>query len=121
MPELPEVETTVRDLRQHLPGKVVTGVTLADWPRMIQTHPAEVLNQLIASEEVVGLERRAKYVIIELTHDKFLVFHRKMTGNLFWRLAGHHRTNTPTLLSALRTGASCGSRICASLAERIFS
>jgi formamidopyrimidine-DNA glycosylase len=85
MPELPEVETTVRDLRQYLPGKTIDKVSLADWPRMIQTHPPEILSQLLAGEQILGLERRAKYIIVNLTNDKYLVFHRKMTGNLFFR------------------------------------
>ena len=85
MPELPEVETTVRDLRQYLPGKTIDKLTFADWPRMIQTHPPEILGQLLAGEQIRGLERRAKYIIMGLTNDKFLVFHRKMTGNLFFR------------------------------------
>ncbi len=57
----------------------------ADWPNMIQTHPPEVLSLLLAGEQILGLDRRAKYVIIQLTNEKFLVFHRKMTGNLFFR------------------------------------
>ena len=80
MPELPEVETTVRDLRQYLPGKTIDKVSLADWPRMIQTHPPEILSQLLAGEQILGLE----YIIVNLTNDKYLVFHRKMTGNLFF-------------------------------------
>ena len=85
MPELPEVETTVRDLRRHLPGLTISGVLFCDWPRLIQTHPPEVLSQLVAGEQILGLDRRAKYVIVELSNGKYLVFHRKMTGNLFWR------------------------------------
>lgn len=85
MPELPEVETTVRDLRRFLPGRTIDKVLYADWPRLIQTHPPEILSQLLAGEQVLGLDRRAKYVIINLTNEKFLVFHRKMTGNLLFR------------------------------------
>lgn len=88
MPELPEVETTVRDLRRFLPGRTIDKVLYADWPRMIQTHPLEVFSELLAGEQVLGLERRAKYVIVDLSHEKFLLFHRKMTGNLFFREAG---------------------------------
>ncbi len=86
MPELPEVETTVRDMRRLIVGRVIAspGVSFADWPRML-THPPEVLGQLISGEEVLEINRRAKYVLIGLSHDKHLVFHRKMTGNLFWR------------------------------------
>jgi formamidopyrimidine-DNA glycosylase len=87
MPELPEVETTVRDLRRLIVDRVIAspGVSFADWPKLFQTHPPEVLGQLISGEKVLAVSRRAKYVVIELTNDKYLVFHRKMTGNLFWR------------------------------------
>ncbi|MDB5082316.1 MAG: Formamidopyrimidine-DNA glycosylase [Chloroflexi bacterium] len=88
MPELPEVETTVRDLRRFLPGLTIDKMLYADWPRMIQTHPPEVFGQLLAGEQIQTLERRAKYIIINLTNDKYLIFHRKMTGNLFFREAG---------------------------------
>ncbi len=88
MPELPEVETTVRDLRQYLPGRTIAGLLWADWPRLIQTHTPEELAREVVGEQIVGLERRAKYILIELTNHKFLVFHRKMTGNLFWREGG---------------------------------
>jgi formamidopyrimidine-DNA glycosylase len=85
MPELPEVETTVRDLRRVLPGRVFTGEIVSDWERMFATHPPNVMAQLLAGQAVTDVTRRAKYVIVELTDDRFLVMHRKMTGNLFWR------------------------------------
>ncbi len=85
MPELPEVETTVRDLRRYLPGRTFSGHIWTDWPNLIQTHPAEVLAQLLSGKTIVGLDRRAKYILIETSGDKHLVLHRKMTGNLFWR------------------------------------
>jgi formamidopyrimidine-DNA glycosylase len=87
MPELPEVETTVRDLRQHLPGRTIAELCLADWPNMLPTHSPEELGRELAGENILALERRAKYIVVELTNAKFLVFHRKMTGNLFWREA----------------------------------
>ncbi len=85
MPELPEVETTVRDLRRSLPGKTIIGVSFTDWPNMLHTHPPDVMGQLVAGEQVLEVNRRAKYVLIMLSNDKHLVFHRKMTGNLFLR------------------------------------
>jgi formamidopyrimidine-DNA glycosylase len=85
MPELPEVETTVRDLRQVLPGRMFNGNVTTDWANMLVTHPAPVVAQLLKGRRVQDVTRRAKYVIIELDEDRFLVMHRKMTGNLFWR------------------------------------
>ncbi len=90
MPELPEVETTVRDLRRLIVGKIIAppGLAFFDWPRIFETHPPEVLGALIQGGKVEGVSRRAKFVVIELSGEKFLVFHRKMTGNLFWREKG---------------------------------
>lgn len=93
MPELPEVETTVRDLRDSLVGHTITGLTYADWPKMFITHPPEVVSQLIEGETVLAVTRRAKYIILELTNDRYFVLHRKMTGNLLWRRndEAHHK------------------------------
>ena len=88
MPELPEVETTVRDLRRHLPGRTIAGLLLADWPNMLPTHSPAELGRELAGEQILALDRRAKFILMELTNGKYLVFHRKMTGNLFWREAG---------------------------------
>ncbi len=88
MPELPEVETTVRDLREFLPGRTFDKLLWADWPKMLHTHAPDELGEALIGEQIVALHRRAKYIAIELTNDKHLVFHRKMTGNLFWREAG---------------------------------
>jgi formamidopyrimidine-DNA glycosylase len=85
MPELPEVETTVRDLRKVLPGRVFTGEVISDWENMFVTQPPPVVAQLLAGQAITDVTRRAKYVNIELTDDRFLVMHRKMTGNIFWR------------------------------------
>jgi formamidopyrimidine-DNA glycosylase len=105
MPELPEVETTVRDLRAVLPGKKISGVTFADWPRLIQTHPVEVLDQLIKSESILEVNRRAKYVLLALTGEKHLVFHRKMTGNLFYRKPGTEPDKYTHLIIAFEDGS----------------
>jgi formamidopyrimidine-DNA glycosylase len=85
VPELPEVETTVRDLRQTIVGKRFKGITFQDWEKLFATQPPEVMSQLIRGEQVTALSRRAKYVIVELSNHKSLVFHRKMSGNLFYR------------------------------------
>ncbi len=87
MPELPEVETTVRDMRRLLVGRTFVGLKFQDWPNLLHTHPPQVFSDLLKGEQVVGVSRRAKYILIELTDDKHLVIHRKMSGNLFWREA----------------------------------
>ncbi|MEI6045198.1 MAG: DNA-formamidopyrimidine glycosylase [Chloroflexota bacterium] len=107
MPELPEVETTVRDLRRLIIERVIAdpGVSFADWPRIIATYSPEVLGQLIAGEKILALRRRAKYILIELSQHKHLVFHRKMTGNLFWREPGATADRYTHLVIPFRDGS----------------
>ncbi len=83
MPELPEVETTVRGLRPALQGYMLTRVEprRADLRRAI---PAD-LRQRMTGACVTGLGRRAKYGLIETDRGDTLVFHLGMSGR--WRIA----------------------------------
>jgi formamidopyrimidine-DNA glycosylase len=85
VPELPEVETTARGLRQKIVGRAVTRVGGVDWPRMLpQTSEAELAEVLIGAR-VAAVDRRGKYLLIEFEGDHWLSIHRKMSGNLLLR------------------------------------
>ena len=43
MPELPEVETTARGLRERIVGKRIAEVSGIDWPRMLPNAAPELL------------------------------------------------------------------------------
>ncbi|MBN1967444.1 MAG: DNA-formamidopyrimidine glycosylase, partial [Anaerolineae bacterium] len=59
MPELPEVETVVRGLREPLVGRTITDVWL-DWPRgLLMPSPDEFRAQL-PGQTVRALRRRGK-------------------------------------------------------------
>jgi formamidopyrimidine-DNA glycosylase len=77
MPELPEVETTVRGVRNHLEGRVLTGWTVREprlrWP--------VTLPETLAGTRIERVGRRAKYVIVELG-DGALILHLGMSGSL---------------------------------------
>lgn len=107
MPELPEVETTVRDMRNLILNRVIRepGITFYDWPRIFETHPPEIMGQLMAGATVQAVNRRAKYVILELSGERFLVFHRKMTGNLFWREGGAEPDRYTRLVIPFKDGS----------------
>jgi formamidopyrimidine-DNA glycosylase len=87
MPELPEVETVVRELRTGGPtrGASVVGKTIASvtvrWPRHIATPSAKLLKQQLPGQAITGLRRRGKYLIFELSRDVLLI-HLKMSGDL---------------------------------------
>jgi formamidopyrimidine-DNA glycosylase len=82
MPELPEVETTVRGLRPVLEGQRLASVEprRADLRRAI---PVD-LRQRLTGATVTGLRRRAKYGLIDTDRGDTLIFHLGMSGR--WRI-----------------------------------
>jgi formamidopyrimidine-DNA glycosylase len=82
MPELPEVETTVRGLARHLDGARIERVALHR-PDMRFPFP-EGLVQALAGARVTGLGRRAKYGLVHTDRATTLVFHLGMSGR--WRI-----------------------------------
>ena len=85
MPELPEVETTARGLRERLLGRKIVTVGSLDWPRMAPNASVELLAQTAIGRTIESIARRGKYVIVGLSGDAYLVLHRKMSGNLVLR------------------------------------
>ena len=82
MPELPEVETTVRGLARVLDGKRIARIE-ARRPDLRRALP-EDLGQRLTGARVTGLKRRAKYGLIETDRGDTLVFHLGMSGH--WRI-----------------------------------
>ncbi|MFZ5793382.1 MAG: bifunctional DNA-formamidopyrimidine glycosylase/DNA-(apurinic or apyrimidinic site) lyase [Sphingomonas sp.] len=82
MPELPEVETTVRGLRPVLEGQRIALVQLRR-PDLRRPFPAD-LGQRLTGATVTGLSRRAKYGLIETDRGDTMVFHLGMSGR--WRV-----------------------------------
>ena len=82
MPELPEVETTVRGLERILDGQRIARVAVnrADLRRAF---PPD-LAQALTGATVTGLGRRAKYGLIHTDRERTLVFHLGMSGR--WRI-----------------------------------
>jgi formamidopyrimidine-DNA glycosylase len=82
LPELPEVETTARGLRARLIGRMVVSIGGVDWPRMLPNTSELELQQLVTGGRVVSISRKGKYLLMELDDDRWVVIHRKMSGNL---------------------------------------
>ena len=81
MPELPEVETVVRGLREPLVGRRITGMW-HDWQRTIHSPAPDEFAARVAGQIVRGIGRRGKYILIHLDHDTLLI-HLKMSGRLY--------------------------------------
>ena len=85
MPELPEVETVASSLRHLLVGRTIVEVSV-DWPRSVARPAIEEFATRIAGRTVVSVDRRGKYVVVELDQG-YLLIHLKMSGRL-WVVPG---------------------------------
>ncbi|MGE5263446.1 MAG: bifunctional DNA-formamidopyrimidine glycosylase/DNA-(apurinic or apyrimidinic site) lyase [Acidobacteriota bacterium] len=82
MPELPEVETAVRDLRPQLTGHTITGARVL-WQRTIAMPRARQFAQGIQGYAILDITRRGKFLKFHLHKDnttKTLFVHLRMTG-----------------------------------------
>ena len=84
MPELPEVETTVRGLAPFLEGQRLAAVVTFR-PDLRRPFPVD-LSQRLTGATVIGLSRRAKYGIVSTDRDDHMIFHLGMSGR--WRTEG---------------------------------
>lgn len=82
IPELPEVQTTVSQLKKQVEGAKITRVW-TDAEKLIKK-PASFgrFKNEITGSEIENISRRAKYIIIHLSGPKTLVLHQRMTGHL---------------------------------------
>jgi len=80
MPELPEVETVVRQLRAVLPGSRFWRVVCRDGRQMLPS--ARVLRELLPGKVIRDIRRLGKYIIFDLSDDLVMVVHLRMTGML---------------------------------------
>ena len=96
MPELPEVETVRQGLARLLLGKTIRTVA-TDNPKSFpnSSHDTEVF---LKNASIVGVDRRAKVLLIHLSTGYTLVAHLKMTGQLVFvgdeRFGAGHPTDS---------------------------
>ena len=102
MPELPEVETVRQGLIRHLVGRRVTELQLR---RQDLRFPfPDGFSGAISGRRVVGIERKAKYLLIRMEGDITWLCHLGMSGR--WTLLGGGREGRP---GAFSHGAAVGS------------
>lgn len=79
MPELPEVETTLRGIQPHVKSqkihKIIVRQPLLRWP--IPNNFA----RLLKDHTIISLERRGKYLLLHTTHGS-VILHLGMSGSL---------------------------------------
>jgi formamidopyrimidine-DNA glycosylase len=81
MPELPEVETYVRELAPLLAGRRVVGAEVF-WTRTVAAPSAEEFPDRIAGLAFTGFDRRGKYMRFGMSDGSTWIVHLRMTGKL---------------------------------------
>src|SRR3989338_9459366 len=91
MPELPEVETTVKGLRKTILGLTIKNVwtDLATKDKRQKSSIANlkffvVFKKEILNKKILSVERRAKNILINTSDGKTILVHLKMTGHLLY-------------------------------------
>ncbi|MBT5625061.1 MAG: DNA-formamidopyrimidine glycosylase, partial [Proteobacteria bacterium] len=79
MPELPEVETTMRGVRPFVEGRVVKQAVVRE--RRLRWPVPPDFNQKIEGLRIKSVSRRAKYILFETGHG-FVMIHLGMSGRL---------------------------------------
>jgi len=88
MPELPEVETIRKGLKKAIVGKKIAGLDIRV-PKMFYGKKEDVVGK-----KVTDVDRRAKQIIIDLSGDKALLIHLKMTGQLIYHAKNFNPKNS---------------------------
>ena len=84
MPELPEVETIVRDLRRKVLNRTFLDVW-TDFKKIIKKPKNfEDFRKEIKGKEILKVWRRGKNIIFDLSDNKSLLIHQKLTGHLLY-------------------------------------
>ena len=100
MPELPEVETVRTQLDEHLAGATILAVEL--W-RSGREHPqGDLFIQELTGATIKSIQRRAKLLIWELDHERFLFAHLKMTGRFYFVSPDYMRAKHDRILIRYR-------------------
>ncbi len=79
MPELPEVETTLRGIAPVLTGQRISRLLVRD--RRLRQPVSQETEQRVPGQRIVHLSRRAKYLLLDLENGTVLV-HLGMSGSL---------------------------------------
>ena len=86
MPELPEVETIIRDLDNKVTHKVVRTVRVNS-PSYLKKSGSEGIKLVVEGKQFVEVGRRGKFIIIKLSSGNYVIIHLGMSGQLIYNPA----------------------------------
>ncbi len=101
MPELPEVETIVRDLSRSVTGSRINKVHILNSTIWRNRRPSA---RTLIGRQIEGIGRKGKHILIHLSGDRTLVVHLKMTGRLTYETDSNPIAKHTHLVLALDNG-----------------
>ncbi len=103
MPELPEVETIARGLREPLVGRRFTGLRVG-WENLVARPTVEEFERGLVGQRILGVKRRGKYLVFALSGGESLIVHLRMTGRLLIKNSGDQPDKHDYLIFELDDG-----------------
>ncbi|MCT4469890.1 DNA-formamidopyrimidine glycosylase [Mycoplasma sp. HS2188] len=92
MPEMPEVATVVNKLRPYIQGSSIIDVEIYK-EKLIQNASASEFKKAIINKTINNIFNLGKHIIIELSHEIFILNHLRMTG----KYAFYDKYHQPTI------------------------
>jgi formamidopyrimidine-DNA glycosylase len=102
VPELPEVETVVRELRPLLTGRRIA--TVEAGPKQLRRRWLPDWGPRLQGRRIQAIRRRGKWIIVDLDEDVHLLVHLGMTGQLTVKPARLDREAHTHLVLSLADG-----------------
>ncbi|MGB9598268.1 MAG: bifunctional DNA-formamidopyrimidine glycosylase/DNA-(apurinic or apyrimidinic site) lyase [Minisyncoccales bacterium] len=81
MPELPEVETTVNELKEKITSRTIRGLFIES-PSLIKRPRPEIFKKEVLGKKIKKIWRKGKNILFELSREKILLIHQKLSGHL---------------------------------------
>ena len=89
MPELPEVETTIRYLVKKVKGKKIVSITKSNKKLRKNLHLNDF--KTIKGKKIIEVRRFAKYILVNLNSHSSLIIHLGMSGRLKFYLKKNYQ------------------------------
>jgi len=84
MPELPEVETTVRDLKKYILGRKIEDVWSDTYKLIKKPKSFSEFKKKLTGRKIENIQRKGKNILLRLSGNGTLLIHQKMTGHLLY-------------------------------------
>lgn len=100
MPELPEVETIRQGLRDNILNKKIKSIKV-NWSGITKENKVNLKTELV-KQKFLSIDRVGKLLIFDVSQQKYLLIHLKMTGQLVYKnkqqlVAGGHKLSEKDL------------------------